>query len=86
MLTRDQEEDLRTAMRAFRPVEWRERPAPIVKPVRILFNDGAVYCGTAAQIQIYADSKHEQRVILSGPGHLQWFPADSVRRVFVGRV
>jgi hypothetical protein len=56
------------------------------KNVRILFKDSSVYIGRATQIQVYEDSKHEQRVILSGPGMLQWFPADSVRRIFVGRV
>jgi hypothetical protein len=85
MLNSSQQEDLRTATRVF-TTDWRERPAPVKKPIRILFTNGSVYCGTATQIQVYTDSKHEQRVILSGPGHLQWFPADSVRRVFVGRV
>jgi hypothetical protein len=57
-----------------------------LKHVRILFIDGGVWIGRAAQIQVFEDSKHEHRVILSGPGMLQWFPANSVRRIFVGRV
>lgn len=57
-----------------------------LKHVRILFLDGSVYVGRAAQIQVFEDSKHEHRVVLSGPGHLQWFPAGSIRRIFVGRV
>ena len=61
------------------------------KVVRILFEDGSIYMGDAHAIEVYQDSQHEHRVILSGPSHLQWFPLNDgkspkVRRIFVGRI